>query len=138
MSQPKYLQRPAKNGNIEVFAYSEFLAARGDMKPYDGPLPGVNVTAAAVVAAPDATSPATPAAAGSDTTTDYAKQAKDETLTREARILSAVKSIPVTAYGNPAAGRPAMPRVGDVRTACDIKEVTVEEVLAAVEIINQK
>lgn len=56
------------------------------------------------------------------------------TIDRAEVIKAAVQSVPSDQYGAPAAGRPAMPKVGAIRLATGLKDVTVEEVLEAMSV----
>ena len=51
-------------------------------------------------------------------------------MIRSGKIAAAIKEIDPSSYGKAAAGRPALPKVGEVRLRSEISDVTVDEILA--------
>ena len=67
---------------------------------------------------------------GADPDTPLGGSEKD--LVREENIRVAVLAIPVENYGAAAFGRPAMPKVAEIKAATGYADVTVDEIIAAI------
>ena len=124
MDTLKYLRR---EGTDLVFVWTPTLAERSDMRPYYGPVPLVNENLSedskVVQVAQKVTEALAPLNAQEVTAPPLS--------TREEKILEIVKSIPRESFVAPAFGRPAMPRLDEVKEKCGF-DVSVDEVVSAV------
>lgn len=114
---PKYLQQI---GTGRIYPYSPFKADRADMVPYEMPKNAPISAGKVVLITANAPTVNTPPAPAGD---DSSKLEADERL---AKIKAAIAQIPVENYGKAAAGRPALPKVGDVSTLAGFKVSAAE------------
>jgi hypothetical protein len=110
MDTPRYLRR---EGTDLVFVATEALLGRKDMKPYYGPVPFRK----------EAEAPTQETVVG--------KGAMSTMSGREDIIFGAVSSIPRESFVAPAFGRPARPRLEEVKDKTGF-DVTLDEVLRVV------